>query len=516
MSTQQDIRVVFSKRRDTGIVAGRTLPQLAFLLAAGTCVVFFVRSLGGAGEVSWWLLPVALVLLLVAFARVMGRGVADVGPSLAVNTILAGLHLREYRGGPHRTRPADNEAIVKEQPRLPGTLKSLEIVGFRFSVSGEEGLGEVGAVFDRADGSVTVVLKVESAGFPLMDSAEANGNVLGFQRMLDGIASQADSPITGIQFLNRIIPDLGEEATREWHRRGGMGSGFSRHANEQLLASQVGRGIRHESYIAIRTDPARARASVREFGGGDEGKAALAFRAASRIKMELAAAGIGRAGWVPPRGIAAVIRSAFDPSSDQTVARRGGGTGDAAGGDTGLPSGVSPAATEPMYLLPTRKILVHNDSYSRAWWIEEFPRARSGVPVGFLQPLLLEVGCRHTVTILLQPLDRRTADRRITQVVSTQDAKRSMNAKLRRRTTRADQREEADLDRTEIDAVEGFATYRLAMVVTATASSARELETVSAEMEAAMNNCSMEAKTWYVETDQAFYMGALPLARGLA
>lgn len=513
---QQDIRVVFSKRRDAGVVAGRTFPQLAFLLGAGGCVVLFVRSLGGAGSVTWWLLPVALLLILIAFARVMGRGVADVGPSLAVNTALSRLRLREYRGGPHRVTAADNELTEKTQPRLPGTLSSLEVIGFRFSASGGEGAGEVGAVFDRADGSVTVVLKVESAGFPLMDSAEANGHVLGFQRMLDGIAAQGDSPIVALQFLNRVIPDLGEEATREWLRRGGMGSEFSRNANELLLTSQVGAGIRHESYIAIRVDPARARAAVKEFGGGDEGKAALAFRAGSRIKMELAAAGIAKAGWVPPRGIAAVIRSAFDPSSDQAIARRGGGAGDAAGGDTGLPSGVSAAAAEPMYMLPTRKILAHNDSYSRTWWIEEFPRARSGVPVGFLQPLLLEVACRHTVSILLQPLSRRVADRRITQVVSTQDAKRSVNAKLRRRTTRADQREEADLDRTEIEAVEGFATYRLAMVVTATASSTREMEAIGAEMEAAMNNCSMEAKTWYVETDQAFFMGALPLARGLS
>lgn len=130
--------------------------------------------------------------------------------------------------------------------------------------------------------------------------------------------------------------------------------------------------------------------------------------------------------------------------------------------------------------------------------------------------MLLEVPWRHTVSLLLEPMDRREADRRITQAASTQQAKRDTNRKLRRRRTRSDEREEADLDRNEIDLVEGYANYRISVVVTVTAASVRELEMVSADMEAAMNACAMEAKTWYIETDQAFYMGALPLARGVS
>jgi hypothetical protein len=67
-----------------------------------------------------------------------------------------------------------------------------------------------------------------------------------------------------------------------------------------------------------------------------------------------------------------------------------------------------------------------------------------------------------------------------------------------------------------MDLVEGYANYRPAVVVTATAGTVRELETISADIEAALNGCSMEGQVWHVETDQAFYMGALPLARGLA
>lgn len=508
------MRVTFAKRRSPSVVLGLTAPQLGFMLAAGVCVVMFVRSIS-AGIQWWWLAP-ASVLLLAGFVRVLGRPLADLGPSLVVNGLLSRLHLREYRGGPHRVRPGDSEATRSAQPRLPGPLSSLEVVGFRFSGSADPSIGEVGAVFDRSDGSVTVVLAVTTEGFPLMDSGQANAHVAAFGRMLDGIASLPNSPIVAIQTLNRVIPDLGEEATREWVRRGRRGSEFSRNANERLLESQVGRGIRHESYVAVRVDPSRDRSSVREFGGGDEGRAAVAFRAATRIRMELASAGITESGWVPPRGIAAVMRSAFDPASDAMVTRRGGGTGDSFGGDSGLPSGVAPVAAGPMSMVPTRKTLVHDGAYSRTWWISEFPHARGGVPIGFLRQLLLEVRWRHTVSTLLQPLDRRQANRRLIQTLSTQDAKREINRKMRRRTSRADQREEADLDRVEIDAVEGYGTYRLAMVVTVTAESLRLLELAAAEMESAMNNCGLEPHVWYVETDQAFFMGALPLARGLS
>jgi hypothetical protein len=198
------------------------------------------------------------------------------------------------------------------------------------------------------------------------------------------------------------------------------------------------------------------------------------------------------------------------------VSRRGGGAGDTVGGDTGLPSGVSPAAAEPMNQRPARSYLAHNDQVSRTWWVEEFPRSRHGVPAGFLQPLLLEVPHRHTVSILLQPLNYRAAQRRITEAASTQEAQRDLDRKMKRRRSRQAEREETDLDRNEMDLVEGYANYRPAVVVTATAGTVRELETISADIEAALNGCSMEGQVWHVETDQAFYMGALPLARGLA
>lgn len=514
MTTEQrELRVMFSKRRDQGLVMGRTLAQLVFILIAMGFVVLFVRSLsigGAAGGPRWGLLVAAAAIAPIGFIRVHGRGIADVGPAMLANSALQLVGQREYRGGPYRRTAQDTAGTPREQLRLGGTLQSLEILGFEVG----EQRGEIGVVFDRVDGTVTVVMQVVGKTYPLLDSLEANSFALGFQRMQDGM-SRRDSPIAGIQCLERIIPDLGEEATREWHRRGGMGSRFSRDANERVLSSEVGRGIVHESLVAIRIDPRKAKAQVKEFGGGDEGRAALAFKVGSGIERDLQGSGVEVLGWLPPRGIAARIRSALDPSADAMVARRGGGHGDSVGGDAGLASGVTPAAAEPSYLRPARGYVAHNDRVSRTWWIEEYPRNRQGVHIGFLQPLLLEVPHRHTVSILLQPVERRAAERQITERASTNEAKAKIDRKFGRRRSRAAEREEADLDRTEVDLTEGSANYKVVTLVSATGSSKRELELISADVEAALNGCSMEGQIWYVETDQAFCMAALPLARGL-
>ncbi len=499
---------MFSARKDPALVMGRTLPQLVFLVIAGVFVVLFLRNLPGGPQ--WWMLITAAALAPVGFLRIRGRGVADVGPALLADAVLRLLRQREFRGGPHRRSGKDTALTLRDQPRLPGTLKHLEFFGFLIGDNAEER----GVVFDRSDGTVTVVMEVTGKTYPLLDSREANAYALGFQRLQDGLARRG-SPVVGIQCLERVIPDLGEEASREWQRRGGRGARFSRSANQQLLQSEAGRGISHQSLIAVRVDPRRARNQVKEFGGGDEGKAALALKVTAGIQKDLEASGVTVLGWLPPRGIAAVVRSALDPAAEGMVARRGGGIGDDAGGDAGLASGVSPVSMEPMSVVPARSYVWHEDHVSRTWWIEEYPRSTAGVPVGFLQPMLLEVPWRHSVTILLQPLERRQAQRQITEQASTTEATNKIDRKMGRRKSRAKEREEADMDRREVELVEGFANYRIVTLVTATARSAQELELISADVEAAINSCSMEGHVWYMETEQALYMGALPLGRGL-
>jgi hypothetical protein len=142
-------------------------------------------------------------------------------------------------------------------------------------------------------------------------------------------------------------------------------------------------------------------------------------------------------------------------------------------------------------------------------------RASHGVPVGFLQPLILDVRARHTLSIVLEPLGHRKAARVVESQASTSEAQQLMDQKIGRRQKRAQLREACDLARREEDPVEGHAVYRLAAFVSLTARSLPELEHLSPQIESAMNSASMEGTRWYTETDQAFIAAALPFATGL-
>ena len=128
---------------------------------------------------------------------------------------------------------------------------------------------------------------------------------------------------------------------------------------------------------------------------------------------------------------------------------------------------------------------------------------------------MLQVPYRHTISLIFQPVNFRKAQQYIDQRASTQDAKDAMDRKIGRRRRRSADRERTDLARHEDQLVEGVANYRIATLVSATATNKSELGQVSDHMESALNECSLEAAVWYVETDQAFAMAALPFARGI-
>ena len=70
-----EIRVVFGKRRDPGIILGRTIPQAFFLVVALAFGVFFFRSVSAGDGPRWALLVAGLLIAPVGFIRINGRGI---------------------------------------------------------------------------------------------------------------------------------------------------------------------------------------------------------------------------------------------------------------------------------------------------------------------------------------------------------------------------------------------------------------------------------------------------------
>ena len=502
-----ELRVVFSRSRAEGVLWGMSVPQLLLAVLALFMVVAAVSGRPGWG---WWLL--AAGVLVVADPRptegtFAGRFRAGAGGGGSD----ADVQVARFPGRPGAPRRRVDDGFDLGQPMLPGALSRLRFGSYRVSPDGPP----VCVITDTADGTVTVVLAVVGAGGALTDTVTANAQATAFGSMLDALA-RGNAPVVSLQILHRVIPDQGDEVWREARRRGGVGGRFARQAYQALLEAHADGGLRHESYVVLRIDPSRDTGSVKEFGGGRQAAAALAVQWVTTVRRQLRACGVQVTGWLPPRGVAAVIRSAFDPASDQMVKRRGGGGGDTSGGDDGLPSGVDPSAAGPMYARRAMSYYAHNDHVTRVWWIQQWPRSTAGAPAGFLQPLLLGLPHRHTVSLLFRPVPYRKAARQTNTASSSVETRQHLNEKIGRRRKKTDDRELADINRREDETVDGYATFSVGGFVSVTAPGREHLEAVSADTESAINECNLEAQRWILETDQAFAMAALPLARGLA
>lgn len=496
-------RVVFARAR-SGVLWGLSVPQLVLLVAA-----IFMATLAVRGGPLWWLPALGtVVIVLLVWARYRGRPLADLAPTLLVESIVRAFDLHIYRGGPVRAR------LTKEPERgrrlvLPGALGRLVVEEYSMG----EGRPPVAVVRDEADGTICAVLQVSGSGIVGADDGGLVEKSEGFQRALNALA-RGSAPVVCIQLLHSVIPDEGDEVWRQLRRAPNLGARFAGPAYKDLLGAAAGTGIGHRSYVTVRLDPSRDRARLREYGGGPAAEVALAADAVAGLERDLRTAGVKVTGWLPARAVAEVIRSAFDPSSDRMLNRRGGGAGDSEGGDAGLPSGVDPSAAGPMYAARATSYYAHNEYRSRCWWVQQWPRSRQGVIVGFLQPLVLGLPYRHTVSITLEPVPYRQAQRRVTRDVSSAETRRFMNWKIRHRVTREDQREAEDVDRRERELVEGYAAFKVSGMVSVTGRDLDHLEAITPDVESALNECSLEAQRWIIETDQAFACAALPLARG--
>ncbi|CCH29299.1 SCO6880 family protein [Actinosynnema sp. NPDC047251] len=499
------IRVRFSKRRSDGVLWGKTSAQLVCLVVA---LFTAVTGLNTTGVLKAVPLAVAGLLVAAALVPVFGRPLVDFAPILLGRLVTRSTGEHEYRGGPFRLRPHER---VPDGPKLPGDLSRLRFHAYQV---GEDRDRDLGVVTDTLDGGMAAALEIGADTFALLDTAEQAHRVVGFGAVLNSLC-RSDSPLSRIQILQRVIPESGDPVRREWNVRGEHANPFAAAAYEELIGTHGRAGQRHESFLILKLDPRRAGARIKAAGGGADGAASVLFAEITRVERGLRSAGITVRGWLPPRGLAYLVRTAFDPAATAMLDRRGGGRGDHAGGDSGTPSGVDPSACHPMATTAARTHYATDSAVHRTWWIAEWPRADSGVPVGFLEPFLLRLTSRRTLSLVLEPIPARRAQTRIDVEAGADDARETMNRRIDRRTKRSDRREAEDLHRREAELVEGFAHFRFLGFISITATTREELEVEAGAAEAALNESTVEPHVLHWEQDQGFWAAALPLARGL-
>ena len=466
----------FSPRPTAGLLLGLDAVQLALIgLAAATVVVGMSRG------------PVGAIVALLVAAPVAAAAFVPVGGVRADRAVL--LATRRLVG-----RPAHRVSTVR--PRTLGLPVPLDRVSL-LPVDVPDG-GRIGVLVDPADGRYTAALAVHGGSFALVDVDEQDRRVSAFGRVLAALARDG-SPLSRLQWLVRTTPEAGNTLAEHWAAYGRVRDGVVAESYGELVATAGPVTEAHETLVVASLDVRGARRAIRQAGGGQAGATTVLCRELARLADQLTQAELTVHGALPPRGIARLLRTAYDPASLTAVDRR--------------PSplaGVSPQAAGPVAAETEWSRYRTDGGWHATYWISEWPRVT--VPPDFLSPLLLAGDVRHTVALVAEPLPTAVAARKA-RAARTADA---ANATLRQRVgqlTTERMRAEADEgERRERELVAGHAAYRYAGFVTVTALSPEQLDEACGRLEHSAAAAHLELRLLYGQQDTAFAL-TLPLGR---
>jgi hypothetical protein len=498
--------VLFGVRHSRAVLLGQTWPQLAAEAVGVGAALAALRGGSLRGAAAW--LAVLIACAALAWAPVRGRHAVEYAPVYLAHWIRRATGQDRYLGGP--ARMAAHEQVLPE-PRLPGELADLEWQSYQVQ---HEDPDPVAVLKDRRCGTFTAVLALRAATFALLETGEQRRRIEAYGALLDALCRE-DSPVCRLQILERTVPDTGNALLHDHLAYGDPHAPpAATQAYRQLIGAPSAFAQRHQTYLAVSLDPRRgaARERITAHGGGDLGAAATLFAVLHQVRAGLEEAAVEVCGWLPPRGLAHVLRTAFDPAAAAVLDRRGGGRGDDPGGEPGLPSGTDPRVVT-MFGQAAATHYRTDSAYHRTAWILEWPRVE--VPAGFLQPLLLSSRYRRTLSLIMEPVPARKAQREVDITDSHLAGERRWRQKIGRRERHRETAEAAATARRERELTAGYGTYRFIGLLSVSAATLPELELACGDTLSLASQSRLETATLVHQQDQAFFAAALPLARGL-
>jgi hypothetical protein len=360
----------------------------------------------------------------------------------------------------------------------------------------------VGVIKDGRRGVYTVLLSTRGSAFGLLTSQEQDIRLANWGETLTGLAASG-SGIVRVQLLNITVPDSADALVRHWKAEGGRGNSATHASYQDLLTTSRSSMQRHENYVCLTLSPRRVRRQIRTLGGGDRGACAHLLQQAATIQGELVNAGVEVEGALPPRQIAALLRTAYEPGSRWAIEARGPDM-QRGGGVTAAEAG--PMATDASHWAYYRT----DDTVHATYWISEWPRRP--VTGDFLSPLLLHTRCERTFSVVMEPLDARRAEDEIARKDTAKASNTGLQHRLGFRAGARQRREQATLNRQDESLAAGHSLFRFLGLLRISASTVQELDRACAEVE--MHARGLRLRRLYGEQDAAF-VATLPLGRGL-
>ncbi|MGW9436714.1 SCO6880 family protein [Streptomyces sp. NPDC055607] len=479
------------------------LSGLGFALVAAAAVIalipIYTRSWGSA----FFALPLAAVLLLLAYGRVLGLS-ADEWIILAVrHQIAVATNRNLFFSGAFAPRAKDGTQPMD----LPGRLARLHLL------EASDGLGgQIGIMHNPVDNTYMAVCRVTFPGLALIDTERQNIRVKGWAAFLRSQCKE-DGAITRISVHQRSLPDDGA-ALRSWTERHTSpdAPAAAVQALDELMEGAGPAATIRETYLSITLSASRARLAVKGAGGGQIGAAAVLVREINAMAGSLSSAGLQVVEWLPPRGVAQTIRTAFDPEAQLALSARNTAAEDPhwEGAAKGVdPELAGPAATETIWGLYR-----HDGAWTVSYQVRGFPQ--SEVYATFLQPLLRpRSNARRSLSLVYEPIGPAKARQELAREKTKRDAARKLRAKTGRAESE-DERREAETARAQDAArASGHGVVRLTALIAVTVTDLEQLETACSELQADASSAGLEIRRVWGAQDDAFTVAALPLGQGL-
>lgn len=489
-------RYRFGPLERRGVLAGLRATQLFILGFGGVWIVAMARALPPTGALASVFL-IGLLVTFAAFVPIRGRALDEWLPVLSDWTVSGLAGRRRFVS---RKAQEGLTALLDPQPDFPPSLKGITILSH--AVPGSD--SRIGVIKDSRGGTFTGVLAVRGKSFSLLDGPEKARRLASWAGILSGLAREG-GVVHRLQWVERTVPDPGNE--------------IGNYLKENLavpLDSLIARSYlevvdeagpvtqQHETFVCLQVHAGRSARSVKTAGGGDEGACEVLRRELAALSSKLVSAEVAVDGALTPRLVARAIRTGFDPSCRDPLARMA----------TRVPErdGTSITNAAPMAAEASWSTYRSDDAWHRTYWIAEWPRIDADPD--FLAPLMLRTERMRTVSLTMEPISPLKAIRTVESARTSAAADEELRNRAGFVTTTRRSREQEALASHERDLSDGHAFYRFAGFVTVTAGDVEELESACGEIEEAAGRSFLDLRRLSGEQDAAFTY-SLPLCRGL-
>jgi hypothetical protein len=233
------------------------------------------------------------------------------------------------------------------------------------------------------------------------------------------------------------------------------------------------------------------------------------------VAQTVGAADLGIEDWLGTRDLAEVIRTAFDPAVQLSLAERRAAAVQAARDGIawdGPEPGVRPRDAAPLFAAAHPDRYEHDGAVSTTYWSEDWPHQAYPTALG---PLLGDGSHRRAVSLVYEPLSPRRAER----AVMRDRTERDVALRVRRRMGQiVPEHERAAAARAlaqDSERAAGHGMVRFAAYMTVTVDDPEQLADARAKFESDARQVGIEPRAVWFSQDAAFGAAALPLGLGL-